>query len=184
MINLLPVNQKQQLLAARGNTLIARYVVLLFIVLLFLLGSIGFTFYFLTSSGNQADAQKAENEAQASGYTTVQSEATALRSEIAAAQQLFSSEVRYSLALLRISELLPAETALEELELTEQSFGQPLVLTVLISGESAANSLRQSFQSSPHFSSVEFGSLIINEGNAQYPYTIELHATMNRSIAQ
>lgn len=184
MINLLPAPQKRQLTAARSNTLLARYVILLFVALLFLVGSIGFTFYFLTSAGNQADTQKAENEAQAASFSTVQAEATTLRSQISAAQQLFSTETRYSLALLRISELLPAETALETLELNEQSFGQPVVLNVLISGEAAANSLRQSFQSSSHFSSVDFGALVVNEDNARYPYTIELHVTMQRDIAQ
>lgn len=184
MINLLPPEQKKEIRAARVNHVLIRYIALLVGALVFLGGSLGVTYIFLDTSARNAEAVKAENEARTTGYAQTQAQAAALRNDLSQAKQLFDEELRYSQALLRISQHLPAGTALESLELTPETFSQATSLSVLITGESAAKALRDSFSGSQYFTNVSLGRLTINNDNATYPYTVELNLTMDRSIAQ
>lgn len=184
MINLLPPERKKQLRAARSNRQILRYIVLTVAAIVFLIGAMALTYFFLVMSAGQADERKAANEAQASEYASVQQEASQLRTGLSSAKQIFSEEYRYSLALARIGNTLPSGTALQSLDLSAESFQGTATFTVLISGEAAATSLRTSFTDSQYFSNVSFGNLAINDGNSSYPYSIEMSVQMNRSIAQ
>lgn len=187
MINLMPPIAKKEVAAARRNTILFRYVILTGIAFGFLLVCLGVTYVYLSSAGSQADTTKRDNEAKVAGYAKVQADATALRSDIASAKQLFSEELRYSLALTRFSALLPNGTAVAGLEFNEQSFGTPRTFIVYITGKQAAEELRSSMQSSPYMTNVSLGNLATvtaSEGTPPYPYTIELTATVNKRIAQ
>lgn len=184
MINLLPIDKKKDILSARTNTLLARYVLLLAGVAVFIVAGLVVAYLSLIAQGQQADTTKRSNEAEVAQFSSVQQQATAFRAQLGQAKQLFDQEIRYSEALVRISQSLPQGSALESLILNPQSFTQPSTLTILIQGESAANALKQSFSSSEYFTNVSFGALRVNGPDSPFPYTIDLLVTMNRSIAQ
>lgn len=184
MINLLPALQKKEMAAARINTILFRYTILLIGAIVLLLLFLGFVYFYLITTGVQADNDRKNNEEKAAGYTQTQAEAAALRTDIAAAKQLFSNEIRYSKALTRISALIPNGVAFTTLDLDGQSFGVPKTFVMKITGKAAAEELRTSLQKSEYFSNVSLNNLSTSFDDTVFPYTIELTATINRSIAQ
>ncbi len=185
MINLLPQAQQKEIKAARSNTLLLRYLILLIGALLFLIAALGITYVALTADAARADAAKTKNEQAASGYSETQTAATELRNELTSAKTLFDTEVRYSKVLLRLSSLLPAGTAIESLSIDNASFTQPITLRIFIKGETQARQLQDNFKSSPYVTGVSMGRVSTsNEAGGEYPYTAELLFTFDRSIAQ
>lgn len=184
MINLLPPKAKKEIKAARSNRLMLRYVLLMVGAVVFLVGALFVTHWFLDGASEHARETQAENEQRAAGYTEVQAEAEQFRSQLSQTRSLLDEELRYSLALVRISNLLPSGTALEQLELTPTSFSEPTTFNVLITGESAAYQLRSSFNESEYLSDVSLGELRVNQEDSTYPYTLDITATISREIAQ
>lgn len=184
MINLLPPSYTKEIAAARTNTLLFRYVIMMIGTLSFLLLAIVATYVFLVSYGDVADEQREINEQRVGSYAQIQVEADAFRQKLQEAGGLFQSETRYSLALLRMAAAIPEGVRLETLELNENTFDQQLSLNALVAGESAAAALKSSFETSPYFSGVSYGKLSINNSDNSYPYRLEMRVTIHRSIAQ
>jgi hypothetical protein len=185
MINLLPQENQKEIRAAYVNTLLIRYLILLVCALIFLVGAIGFSYFYLGQAGARADETKIANEQKAAGFTDTQGVATTLRSQLSAARSLFDGEIRYSKALINFSLLFPEGTSINGITFNESSFGQSTTLPVQVRGEAEARALQASFESSPFVSGVSMGSVSTNAGAASiYPYTVELIFTLNRSIAQ
>lgn len=184
MINLLPQDQQREIRAARSNTLLLRYLILLVGALFFLVGALIVTYISLSSTAQQADAAKVKNEQAAVGFSETQRAATTLRSQLSAAKTLFDNEIRYSKVLLRLSALLPEGAAIKSFTIDDLSFAQPVTLNVLVKGENEARKLQDNFNSSPYVTNVSMGRVSTDTGQGSYPYTIELLFTFNRSITQ
>lgn len=184
MINLLPSPLQKEIRAAYSNTLLLRYVFLLLASLGFLLAALGLAYFTLIQAGNHADKVKTENEQQAVGYQETEERATKFRAQLASAKTLFEGENLYSKTLVRLSALFPDGTAVGSLDLGNDSFSQPATLMVQVRDRAAAEALQQSFTSSPYVTNVSLGNISTNTESSAYPYTIELHFTLNRSIAQ
>lgn len=184
MINLLPTSEQKEIRAARSNTLLLRYTILTAGVLVFLLGALGVTYFSLTQAAKQADATKESNEQRAIGYAETQSQANQLRSDLTSAKTLFDGEIRYSKVITRLSNLLPEGSAVDNIQLDEQSFSQPVTMSVQVRDQSAAESLRNNFTNSPYFTNVLLGAISTNGADSSYPYTVQLLFTYDRSIGQ
>lgn len=182
MINLLPRERRKEIRAAYSNTLLLRYLLLLLGALGFLLIALGITYFALFRAAAQADVTREDNEQRATGYTETQTVATKFRSDLTSAKTLFDEEVRYSLVLMRFSQLLPEGTAADSLSLTSGSFSQPSSMAIRVRNESAAKRLYANFSASEYVSDVSLGN-INTTGNSDYPYSVELTFTFNRSIS-
>lgn len=183
MINLLPRQQQKEIRAARSNTLLLRYTILLICALLFLTGAIGVTYFSLTQAAKHAEALKQENETKAADYAQTQAEVSQLQSELSSAKSLFENEVRYSKALTRLSNIFPDGTAIDALELNASSFSEQMTLNVQVRDQEAAEKLLQSFSSSQYISGANLGK-ISTSASGRYPYTVELIFTLNKAIAK
>ncbi len=183
MINLLPPDQQKEIRAARNNTLLLRYVILLFSALGFLLVALAITYFSLSQAGSQADETRMRNEERASGYASAQSTASQLRNDLSSAKSLFDDEIRFSLVVVRLSSLLPEGSAIDSLQIDSDSFLQPTTLSVQIDSRAAAEALQNNFASSPYVSNVSLGNISTNSGSS-YPYTVQLQFTFTRSAGQ
>ncbi len=184
MINLLSTTQQKEMKAARSNTVFLRYIFILSGAVLFIIGALGVTYVFLDTSARQAEQIRADNEANTAGYQQTAAAASGLRSQISDAKTLFDAEIQYSKALTRLAELLPSGTALTSIELKPETFNASTTLSILVTGESAADRLREAFASSPYITSAQPGNLTINNDNSTYPYTVEFTVTIDRSIIE
>ncbi len=93
MINLLPPSDKRQILAGRSNTLLVRYNFFLLGALGFLLVALGFVYFYLANTKAGAEVVVEENQTKVVGYSKVEQEANAFKSNLAIAKQILGKEV-------------------------------------------------------------------------------------------
>lgn len=187
MINLLPLDQRRQLRAARTNVLLFRYSIGLVFVAVALGLSVAAGYFLLTNEMKTADATIASNQSRVGSLSAVQAQADEYRKNLADAKTLLDSEIQYSKIYLEIAHIMPEGTALDALALDPSKLGAPLVLPVKIKGEQQATSLLNAFRSSALFNnSASYGSLTANSGadSATYPYIISINVTINKGAIQ
>ena len=182
MINLLPHDDKREIRAARTNVLLFRYTIASFVALLILLLVAGAIVLLLNDAKQRAEQTTKENQAAVAGYAEVQSKATAFRSDLTKAKQLFDSEIRYHLVVREVARLLPSGTEINDFRISEASFTEPLTLQVKVTNGDRAAALLRSFQQSAIFTNPAYGSLTSNTGDdaETYPYNLELIVTLNK----
>ncbi|QQG51042.1 MAG: PilN domain-containing protein [Candidatus Saccharibacteria bacterium] len=185
MINLLPHEEKRQLRAARSNTLLVRYNILLIAAVGFLAVAVGITFFYLTTTKTAAENTINQNTTKVSSFSSVEAEATQFKSDLAIAKQIIDREVAYTKVILGISKLLPSGVVLENLSLDAQTFGTETTLVAHAKSYNAAIALKDSFQKSPLFSDVHFQSISSGEGDTSgYPFTVNLNITIIKDAAK
>lgn len=183
MINLLPNNDKRQLQAARTNSLLIRYNLLMAAIIVFLGLAVGVTYVYLNTVKNSSESVIADNAARVSDYASVQREASEFRANLATAKQILSHEVTYSNVVLEIAGLLPPGVVLDNLSLDANTFGTPITLIAHTKSYDAAIELKNTFQSSSLFSDVHFTTITstVDADNAtNYPVTVNLSVTIKK----
>lgn len=186
MINLLPQDEKRQLYAARTNTLLVRYNIALIAAIAFASVAMAVVYFYLNTTMATSRQTISDNEAKATGYAAVQSEATLFRSNLTIAKQILDAEVAYTKVAVAIAGLMPAGTVLDKLNLDSSTFGTPTVLTAQAKSYDNALALKDAFQKSSLFSDVHFQSITTGgSGEASgYPYTVSLNVTIKKEAAK
>jgi Tfp pilus assembly protein PilN len=184
MINLLPGEEKRQLRAARSNTLLIRYNILLLGVVAFMGIAVAIAYVFLTTTQQNAKQTIQENNAKVVQYASVQAQADQFRQHLATAKQILDSEVTYSKVVLDIAKLIPSGVILENVSLDSQTFGTETTLVAQAKSYDAALDLKDSFGKSPLFSDVHFQSITAGGTATNYPVTVNLNITIKKEVAQ
>ena len=149
MINLLPDDMKKDLRAARTNTVLLRYNIMLILAVLFLAGAIAIVYVFLSTMKTSAEQAIKENVVKEQSYATVKREADAFKSSLSDAKTIFDEELSYSRALVRYAQLFPDGTATNNIQFSPTSFNTPMDVSVKITGQSAAQAPVKSMTTSP-----------------------------------
>lgn len=183
MINLLPLDDRKQLQAARTNVLLMRYSIGLSFAAVF----VGLTtlaiYVLLTNMKLTAESTIATNQSRVANFSTVQTQADAYRADLTDAQTVFNDEVQFSKLYLEIARLLPAKTALDSLALDAGTLGSPMELPVKIKGEEQATALITAFRASAIFgNAASYGTLALNSADDKdaYPYVLTVNVTINK----
>jgi Tfp pilus assembly protein PilN len=184
MINLLPQEEKRQLRAARSNTLLLRYNILLLGVVGFVGIAVAVTYVILTTAQQSSKQTIQENSAKVGQYASVQAQAEQFRQHLATAKQILDSEVTYSKVVLDIAKLIPSGVILENVSLDSQTFGTETTLVAQAKSYDAALALKDSFGKSPLFSDVHFQSITAGGTATAYPVTVNLNITIKKEVAQ
>lgn len=181
MINLLPNGKKDDILAARANIILARYIG---IVLL------GYAFVFMIFATSQsvldrtmetAQSRIETNTVKADVYTSTQQEVTALSSKLSEAKSLLNNDVRYSEILPKIGALIPSGVVLKELTLNDSAIsGTPLKITAYARSTAEASTLQTQLQSSGLFSQVSIQKTDTSGGISGYPVVVSLSASIKK----
>lgn len=186
MINLLPVDEKRQLRAARSNTLLIRYNFFLLGVVAFLGIATTITYVYLTTAKANAEQTITESRAKVGNFAAVQAQADTFRSNLTTAKQILDQEVAYTKVILEIAQLLPSGVVLKQLNLDAKTFGTETVLAAHAKSYDNAIALKEAFEKSTIFSNVHFQS--INTGDsaqsAGYPITVNLYVTIKKDAAK
>ncbi|MEP7204864.1 MAG: PilN domain-containing protein [Candidatus Saccharibacteria bacterium] len=183
MINLLPDDAKVEILAARTNVILVKYIIVLSLGLIFLC-SISLVVYFVllnTKAGAQATIDF--NTSKSASYSSVKTAANDLTSSLATAKTILDKEVDYTKILTNIAQVMPAGVVLDSLSLSPTTFGTPITLQAFAKSTEAALALKTNFQQSPQFSNVTIVSMSdTTQGQtSDYPKTVSLSLTINRS---
>lgn len=178
MINLLPPNDKKQLAAARTNTLLARYSVLLAVIVAFLaLEVVGM--YFVVDAGTaQSQATINENGQKTSSYSSTKQQAEVFTSNLATAKYILDKQAPYTTLIFTLAGSLPSGSVLDTVSLDPATFGTPIALTVKTKSYDKSIEVKTALQNAkvngtvPLFSSVSFQSVAASEGESTpYKYT-------------
>lgn len=184
MINLLSDKKKSLLVAARTNTLLIRYNIILGAGAFFLILAVVVVYVFLTTIQVSAEQTIAANQAREQTYAEVKTRAQQLQTEINGAKSIFDNELSYSKALVRYADLFPEGTAIDSMKLDENSFSQSMSLTVKVSGKQATKDLISSMQKSPYVKNFERSDISINSNGGEYPYTVNISFSLTKEIAK
>jgi Tfp pilus assembly protein PilN len=184
MINLLPPEEKRQLRAARSNTLLVRYNILLLGVVAFMGIAIAITYVFLSTAQQNAKQTISENDAKVVQYASVQAQATLFKQHLATAKQILDNEVTYSKVVLEIAQLIPRGVVVENVSLDSQTFGTATTLVAQAKSYSSALALKDSFGKSALFSDVHFQSITAGNAQTDYPITVNLNITIKKDAAK
>lgn len=187
MINLLPPNERDQLRAARANTLLLRYNIVMVGVLIFMALALATVYFYLSAAKAHADSVVADNNARVSSYSQVNAQADAFRTSLSNAKGVLDKEISYSKTLLAISHQLPPGVVMDTLSLDAATFGVPTTLALRAKGHAEGLAAKESFQKSPLFTDVHLISLS-NSGatgsGSSYPWTVNLSVTMSKDAAK
>lgn len=185
MISLLPPETKREIGAARANTLLIRYNVLLLGTLGFLLLAIGVVYVFLNSSKTTAENTIKENEAKVANFSTIEDQAQQFRQNLTTAKQILDREVNYTKVILEISRILPSGVVLTNLSLDAATFGTETTLVAQTKSYEQAIALKDALSRSSLLSNVHFQSINATEDSASaYPVTVNLSITFKKEAAK
>lgn len=159
MINLLSLEDQRQLRAARTNSLLLRYVVLLGIILLFLIVEMGGAYFVLSNTNSASQQQIDSNNAKTASYADTKLKFTNFSRDLSTAKYILGQQVPYTTILLKLAATLPENTTLDSIEINPATFGTPSTLTVNTGSYEQAVNVKTTFQQSDIFTDVNFVSL-------------------------
>lgn len=185
MINLLPTDIKDDIRAARANTIIIRYMMIITLAFLFIVAALYTSYTVLTMTKASAEDRIASNEVnvQASAYNETKQQVSALSANLAEARPLFDNEVHYSRVLVRLGQVLPAGTVLGPTTLTAANFsGTPAELTVYAKSTTEADQVQSQLQAAaPFLSQVTVKATEEDKGITGYPVSVKLDAVISKA---
>lgn len=181
MINLLPPNDKQQIRAGKANVLLLRYCIASFSLAIPLLALIVSVYIIMNNSKNTAQAIIQEGETRNERLQRTQQEAQEFRQNLATAKAILDKEVKYSQIAVSIAQALPSGIYIQSLNLSPQTFGQPITLSANGAAYQDAVRLKTSLEQSSAFSNVHLTSVSQGEGGG---VTISISAVLNPEIVR
>lgn len=184
MINLLPIENKKEIRAARANRLLVRYNFMLLGAVAFLMLATGIVYIYLTNTKSSTEQTIAENNQKVSSYAVAQAQANNFKSNLTTAKQILDREVTYTKVILEIAHLLPPGVTLNTLSLDAKTFGTETTLVANAKSYAAALSLKDSFQNSKLFTNVHFQSISSGDSVGAYPYVVNLNVTIQKDAAK
>ena len=185
MINLLPPEQLRELRAARANTLLLRYNILLAGVLVFIALALVVTFFYLNTIQDIAIQTKRDNDAKVTSYAKIDTEAKAFRNDLANAKTIMDKDATYSKTLLAIAKVLPKGVVFNTISLDASTFGTPMTLALKATDEKTAVAAKDAFSKSPMFSDVHFTSLTRDaQSKDSHPISANLSVIINKDAAK
>lgn len=187
MINLMPAEDQRQLAAARTNTLLLRYTILLGIFVAVLVIEILGVYLVVTigESGNKTTIS--ENDAKAASYASVKQQADSFRSNLATAKYILGKQVPYTTLMLALSQSLPSGSIINKLEIDPTTFGTQTTLTVNTTSYDKAIAVKTALQNAKVgknalFTSVSFDSVSSGDAQTAYPFTAVFNVVYSQAV--
>lgn len=159
MINLLPLQNKRQLAAARTNTVLAHYFLLTILALLLLAVVFGYGVVTTLEQKAVADLQKSEADQAALQFATTRQLAADFTKDLAVAKTILGGDVRFSKIITDIAQVIPAGVILSDLSLdavTQQN--SPITINARAKSYEQAVDLKNSLEKSDVFENVSLVS--------------------------
>lgn len=185
MINLLSPDDRRQLRAARSNSLLLRYTVLLGVVVVVLVAEMVGVYFMLSVDKARNEDIIRENEARTVSYAVTKSSAAQFKSDLTTAKYILGNQVPYTKLITTIANILPSDAVVDMLSLNPTTFGTPTQLTIHTKSYQSAINVKQFLQKSPIFSDVSFQSVAQETENAgAFPFTAIYNVTISKDAAK
>lgn len=192
MINLIPSETKRQLRAARMNSVLLNYCILLLLAALSIASVFGVGFWLTFNEHQSADASRQQGEQAAAAYATTRQVAESFKNDLKQAKTILGSQVSMYNLITRIAALVPPGVILSNLSLdTNATSTTPLAISAKAKNYDGIIRLKNNLITSHVFDSVS----IINTTNspvdprqdpvgAAYPIAANLSAQLSKQTPQ
>lgn len=181
MINLLAPDDRRQLTAARTNSLLLRYVILLGAFMVVLVAELGGA-YLVLANANATDQATIDSNAQGTqSFAQTKSDLASFSADLTTAKYILDQQVPYTTIILRLAAALPADAVLDKVTIDPTTFGTSTILTVHTVSYPKAIDVKSSLQASGIFSDVSFQS-ISEHADGKYPYTASYNVTYSKEL--
>lgn len=187
MINLLPLDDKKTIRAARQNVILVRYLMLFVGLLVFIVGAFGFGLFMTMNERASAETEQQANQAKANTpkYNAIRKSGEEFSTNLNTAKKIGQSQVVYSSYIIQIGNAVPEGVILANLNLDANSFDKPTTLTFKTTSYDAVLRLKQSLENSPIINNVSILTVVqepSGDGGTANPYPFT--ATMNLTISK
>ncbi len=185
MINLIGIERKKQLHAARRNSIWVRYIFLLVSTLAavsLILGGASFYFYGQKISQDEANAAN-KNRLFTQKYKTEKAAVEDYRKKLNTAKTIFDAETYYSVIMLDVAKTMPKNTILGSITFTSGTFQSQQTLNFQAKTIDDALALKSAFIENPPLSSEVRFSVVSKieaaEGiDQKYPVKITMYMNL------
>lgn len=186
MINLLPNNLKKDIRAARVNIILVRYIALVFVALVFIMGVLYVYYAILQNTMASAEARIDANDIKADIYTATRQEVEGLSTQLTEAKTVLDQNVSYSKFLIALGQATPENTILDEIVLDEAHFnGTAFELKGFAKTDSDAAILGNQLKAATQlFTSVDIQGTSSEGGITGYPVVVTMSVTLNKVGSQ
>jgi len=184
VINLLPPQHKKDLAAGRTNTILVRYLWIIFALFSLLAAMSGLTYVVLsTEQANQQRERDASSQQIAENHAIEQRQKE-FENNLMVAKTILDQQTHYSNVLLKLARLMQPGTILSSITLDHESYGTPMDINFSAKSEEDAIKLRNAFQSSDLFTNVQFKTLALNDAESSaYPVSVVMQVIINKEGA-
>lgn len=188
MINLLSPSEKKQIRAAYSNTILARYIVLTFFVMLIIVAEVAGSYFILSINQTSSRATIADNEASSQKYSSAKQAVTTYKSNLSIAKYILNSRVSYTNILDAISKILPASAHISSITIDPTTFGStPSQIIMTVGSYNEAISIKNQLQNCAMngvnvFDSVSIANIQQSSGTSSYQVTYS--ATFSKKVIQ
>ena len=183
MINLLPQSQRNELIAARTNSLLLRYIFVLIALIALLVVEMAVVYIFLNSTKATNELTVADNSRKASTYSATRSQADTFRSNLVVAKNILDKQVPYTAIFRLLSNTMPENTIIDRISIDPSVFGSPTTVSIRAKTYPDAIKFRTNLNSVSVFSNVNFQSISLQQDDKSgYPYTSTFNVTFTKDI--
>lgn len=185
----MPPEERKELAAARTNTLLLRYVILLGVFIGLIILEIGIVYVVIGSEKSRNESTIRDNEAKTVEYGPTKIQAQNFRSDLSTAKYILDKQVSYTTLMLALANGLPEGALLNQLNLDAASFGTASTLTVRTTSYEKSIDIKKALQNikvgdKPLFTTVSFDS-VSSSGNAEaYPLTAVFTVNYSKAVLQ
>jgi len=182
MINLLPPNDRRQLAAARTNTLLVRYVVILPILIIAMLAEMGAVYFFMNSIQTNNQRIIAENETQAARYADVKKKGSEYKKNLLVAKSILDTQFPYTAVLTAIAQALPEGASIEQIAIDAQKLNTPSEIKMRVQSYQQAVDVKNILQKIKVNSKLLFSDAKIQITNYGDYYEATYNVTFSKEI--
>lgn len=188
MINLLPYEHKEEIMAARTNVVLVRYITILILAAIVLGGLIVGAYFALNGTKESAELKASENTSRLAAYQQTKLRADTFRSDLTTAKTILDSNVSFSKLIYEIADTVPAGVVLDDLTLDPATFGSSVTMNASAKTFNDASKLRDSFRANNQvFSNVQVQTIKSSGAAAtdkNYPVKVVLSVVINKGAIQ
>jgi Tfp pilus assembly protein PilN len=158
VINLLPPDFKQEMVYAKRNAILVRYIGLLVVVWIVVgAGFYGSHIYLNQKLSEAADSIDAKAKT-AAGFKEIEANAKTLNSRVAAIKAIQDSQPKFSAVLADLAKTVPKDAAITQLTLTGDDT-KPVKISAVATSYATAVSFRDALAASPRISGADIDSI-------------------------
>ena len=181
MINLLSTENKSAIRAARTNVILARYMGIIAIAIVFLMAVLYVSYTVLQQTMDTAENRISANTTKAGVFSTTTQQINALSAQLNDASLLLEQGHSYSTILTNLGQMMPAGTIIESLEINETNLtnNEPVEIVAYAKTEESAALIQQQLQTTPIFTQVKMLGTNASTGINDYPVKVTLSVVFN-----